>query len=315
MEKPSLLHYLKEIQARSLIKTIGMKKFIIYIFLMLPVITNAQDTKIGVRAGLNYSWFTGAKEVGETFSASNGFHFGINYSYYFNQFFGLRAEILYNQRGNTQNYQGDGYYIMRRGLDRIVDFGTVEDFKLDDSNAYLSLPISASIQVTPKFEMYGGISFDFLVSPSGTGVLDYTSNVDIEGEYQVFFTQSFDNSYYSDVAGGLPDFSSGTIAMIVDGDRLDIPQISAAYYLLDEKDGNKYKWYDFSVHLGTNYFLNRGFFVGANLNYGLIDLTRNEMDISIREINNSDNFTDDSYIRRDDSDHQLSIHVSMGFRF
>lgn len=292
-----------------------MKKVIICLLFILPLGLSGQESKIGVRAGLNYSWFSGEKEPGETFSTSNGFHFGINYSYYFNTFFGIRAEILYNQRGNKQNYQGEGYYILRRGLERLVDYGTIEEFKLEDANSYLSLPISASLHVTPKFEIYGGISLDFLLSPSGTGLLDYTSDIDVVGEYQVFFTQSFDNSYYSDEAAGLPDFASGTIAMIVDGERLDIPRVLAGYYFLNEKNGNKYKWYDFSLHFGANYFLNKGFYVGANINYGLVDVTRNEMDISIRELNEFDSFSDDAFIRRNDSDHQLSIHASLGFRF
>ena len=292
-----------------------MRKLIICLVFILPLCLKGQDSKIGVRAGLNYSWFSGEKEMGETFSTSNGFHFGINYSYYFNEFFGLRTELLYNQRGNTQNYQGESYYILRRGLDRLLDYGTVEEFKLEDANAYLSIPISASLHITPKFEIYAGASMDFLVSPSGTGVLDYSSSVDVVGEYQVFFTQSFDNSYYSDEAAGLPNIPGGTIAMVVDGERLDIPRVGAAYYFLDEKNGNKYNWYDLSVHFGANYFLNRGFFVGANINYGLTDVTRDEMDISLRELNEFDNFTDEAYVRRADSDHQLSVHVSLGFRF
>jgi len=279
----------------------------------------SQGSKIGVRAGLNYSWFNGPVEEGESFSASSGFHFGINYSYYFSPYFGLRGELLYHQKGTVQNYSGDMYYIMRRGLERIVDYGEASEYRLDDSNAYLSLPISASVQVTKKFELYGGLSFDFLVGPRGTGLLDYQSHTNVEDEYEVFFIQSFENNYYGDCIACIPPLTtSQTTAMIVDGEILAIPRVAAAYYFVDEKDGNKYNWLDIGVHAGANYFLNTGFYVGMNIHYGLIDPTRSELDFSIREVEpvgESETFTDANYIRRDDSDHQISVQVSVGFRF
>jgi len=272
----------------------------------------SQGSKIGVRAGLNFSKFDGPTEEGETFSNSNGFHFGINYSYYFSKYFGLRGEILYNQKGGVQNYQGEAYYILRRGVERLVDYGNVNNFKLEDSNGYISVPISASVMVTNKFEVYGGFSFDFLIGPRGTGVLDYESTVNPEG---IFFIQSFDNNYYEDNAAEASIFSTSTTALIVDDERLDIPKIAAGYYFFDEKIANKYRTLDMGLHAGANYFLNTGFYVGLNLNYGLFDLTKNSMDVSIRELNAFDTFTDDAYIRREDKDIQLSLQASIGFRF
>ena len=275
----------------------------------------SQGSKIGVRAGLNYSWFNGPKEEGESFTTSNGFHFGINYSYYFSPYFGIRGEILYTQKGNTQNYVGDSYYILRRGAERILDFGSVKEYKLEDSNAYVSLPISASVQITKRFEVFGGMSFDFLVGPRGTGILDYESNINIEDEHEVFFIQSFENNYYGDEATTTPQFSNLTTALFYEGDLLVIPRAVAAYYFVDEKEGNKYNWFDVGLHAGANYFLNKGFYIGLSFNYGLIDPTRTEMDFSLREVTNDNTFTDEDFIRRDDNDHQISMQASVGFRF
>lgn len=291
---------------------IDLKKVLLLAILIFPLALIGQGSKIGVRAGLNFSQFQGPLEQGESFSLSNGFHFGINYSYYLSKYFGFRGEIVYNQKGNTQNYEGDAFYILRRNAERIVDFGTVLEYTLEDSNAYISLPLSATVQLTNKIELYGGVSLDFLIGPRGVGVLDYISTEDPAG---IFFIQSFDNNYYTDEAAAASFFSNTTTALIVDGDRLDIPRIAAAYYFFDEKLANKYKTFDIGLQGGFNYFINKGFYVGANFYYGLRDVSNNRIDVSLRELNPFTNFSDDSYVRRSDRDTQLSLQVSIGFRF
>ena len=267
----------------------------------------AQSQKIGVRAGLNFSSFSGPLEVNETMSNSGGFHFGINYSYYFNDYFGIRTEILYNQRGTTQNYLGDTYYILRRGAERLVDYGST-DYLLSISNGYLSIPFSASVYVRPRIELFAGASLDFLISPTARGAIDYTSLNNPDG---IFFIQSLEYNYYSDEAAMSSLFAAGsTVALIVDDEILTIPSVIGAYYFLEDKDGSLFNPIDISIHAGANYFLNRGFFIGASLNYGLVDPTRKEMDISLGELN-----PDNSFILRDDKDHQISLQVSLGFRF
>jgi len=282
-----------------------LKKIIILAIMILPIIGMSQSTKIGVRAGLNYSWFQGPLEENESFGVTSGFHFGINYSYYFNDFFGLRLELLYNQKGTTQAFEGETYYILRRGVERLVDFGDTE-YNLDISNAYFSLPISASVYLTPKIELFGGIGVDFLIGPTGSGTIRYVSTDNPDG---IFFIQSLEYSYNSDQARGT-GFTSLSTALIVEGERLDIPRIIGAYYFFDETDGNLFETVDFSLHAGVNYFINKGFFIGASINYGLSDVTRRQQDVSLAQLN-----PDNSFILRDDRDIQLSIAISTGFRF
>ncbi len=275
---------------------------------VIPTIGMSQGQKIGVRAGLNYSWFSGPLEVNEDYSRSNGFHFGLNYSYYFNDYIGLRLELLYTQKGTKQTYLGDTYAVIRRLSERIYDNGFT-DYELDVSNAYLSIPIIASLQLTKKIEIFGGVSVDFLIGPTGRGRVDYISNTDPDG---IFYIQSFEHNYNSDLAAQASQLSGEIIALIVEGERLDIPRIVGAYYNLNdvEKDGNRFRRTDFSLEAGLNYFLNTGFFIGGSFSYGLVDLTRSEVDVALGELN-----SDNSYIFRDDYDRQLSLNFSIGFRF
>ncbi len=287
-------------------KEIHLKKLIIILLCFSAFGANAQSQKIGVRAGLNQSWLSGPLEVNETMTRSGGFHFGLNYSYYFNDFFGLRFEIVYNQKGVTQQYLGDAYYILRKGDERLVDYGDT-DYLLSISNGYLSIPVSASLYVRPKIEIFGGASIDFLISPTARGRIDYESNDFPEG---IFFTQSLDYNYYNDEAARANIFNNASIALIVEEEPLPIPRVIGGYYFFDDKDGNRFRPVDFNVHAGLNYFLNTGFFVGATLHYGLTDVTRDQMDVSLRELN-----PDNSFIFRQDKDHQLSLQFSLGFRF
>ncbi len=287
-------------------KEIHLKKLIIILLVFSAFNLGAQSQKIGVRAGLNQSWFSGPLETNESMTRNGGFHFGLNYSYYFNDFFGLRFELLYNQRGTTHKYDGETYYILRRGNERLVDYGDT-DYILAISNGYLSLPVSASLYVLPKLEIFGGLGLDFLLSPTGRGRNTYTSTDFPDG---IRFTQSMDYNFFSDEAGAANLFNNSTIALLVEGEALPIPRVIGAYYFFEDKDGNRFKPVDLSLHAGVNYFLNTGFFVGATLNYGLSDITRNQMDVSIGELN-----PDGSFILREDSDHQLSLQVSLGFRF
>jgi len=287
-------------------KEIHLKNLIILLVLLSTIGLSAQSQKIGVRAGLNRSWFSGPLETNESMTRNGGFHFGINYSYYFNDYVGLRFELLYNQRGTSQDYLGETYYILKRGSERLLDYGQT-DYSLAISNGYLSLPISASFYVRPKIEIFGGASVDFLISPTGRGKIEYTSTEFPDG---IFFTQSMDFDYYNDEAGGIPLFSRQTIALIVEGEPFPIPRLIGGYYFFSDKDGNRFRPIDLSLHAGLNYFLNTGFFIGATINYGLSDVTRNQMDVALGELN-----PDGSFILRDDNDHQLSLQFSIGFRF
>ncbi len=299
-----------------------MKKLFTLFFLVLAISLSAQH-KIGVRAGLNYSTLSSSElEKGEEIGVSTGFHFGINYTYQVVPNFGVRAELLYLQRGYNYMFTDtiDGVYRNIRPIptasttavlkDPFVEIGKTE-VTMDISNGYLSIPITAQYQLTPKWEIFGGASFDFLINPTGRGRVDFTSN---DRPDEIFFRQSFDHHYRGDTIGEVNFITGrgGTASIILDGESTNIYKVETAYYHLgsDDKNGNKFKLVDMHAIFGVNYFLNRGFYVGLRGHYGLFDITNDEMDFSVRSLDE-----DGGYIKRKDRDRSISIGASFGFRF
>ncbi len=265
--------------------------------------------KVGVRAGMNYGKFSGPLEEGEDYGVANGFHFGINYTYLFNDIVSFRGELLYIQRGTKQTFSdstGSVYYIINaiERSDNLVAFGSI-DYQLEVSNAYLSIPITTHFRLNKKFEAYAGMSVEFLIGPSGKGLVDFENE-------EFFFRQSLDHSYGSDTAGFANPRIPDRVSIQVDGEDLTMPKFVGAYYNFteDQVTGQRFKRIDAKLILGLNYFINPGFYIGARTEYGLTDITNNNMDYSLRELDSDRNF-----ILRDDVDHSLSLNLSFGFRF
>ena len=289
-----------------------MKKAIILFLILSSVQTWAQH-KIGVRAGLNRSTFAASDlEAGENYGWSGGFHFGVNYTYKFTPVVGLRAELVYTQRGARYSYEDSSSYTVIKPIDNSIpqffDFGNTE-LEMDYSNGYLSIPVTAQIQLNKKWELFGGMSLDMLINPTGRGNLDYRSASKPD---EIFFRKSYDHHYRSDTLGEVSFLSRTTTSIILDGDPTQLRRTETAYFNLQpgEKMGNKFRFVDFHIILGFNYFLNNGFYVGLRGEYGLLDITNDDMDFTLKSLN-----ADNTYIRRRDKDYSRSLSVSFGFRF
>jgi len=287
------------------------------VLLFLCVLQLTAQHKIGVRAGLNVSTISGGElEQGEEYSRSNGFHFGVNYTYSITPKFGIRGELLYVQRGAKYNFidTTEGVYnlIKPQFSQQFFEIGKKIEI-IDISNGYLSLPITAQFQLSPKFEVFGGISLDLLLNPTGRGSLDFES---ISRPQDISYLQSYDHKYRGDEAGEVPfrvsGFSPQPVTITVEGEAVNLYRTEAAYYRLTEaqKDGNKFNVLDAHLLFGVNYFLNQGFYIGIRGQYGLGDITNDNIDFSVRELND-----DDTYILRDDKDRSISASISFGFRF
>lgn len=282
-----------------------------YIYLIFFTVCSygifAQTYNIGIRAGQNFATIRGATEEGEKFEFAGGFHFGISLQVNVAENFGIKTEILYNQNGFNQKYVGEGIYMIRKPNGGVVFERGNWDLNLVVSNAYLHLPITAQLKLSNKWEVFGGIYGGVLIGPTGRGVLRFES---IENPDDILFRQSLDYSYGSDEAGGVTFNSSRAPKIRVDGEIVDVPPGVGAYYQFLEKRDNLIRSFDYGLISGVNYYLNRGFFVGLKLDYGLVDITNQSMDRSISEINE-----DNSFIRRDDKDKNISYQVSFGFKF
>lgn len=77
-----------------------IRQHILLSVLLLSVFVGSSQS-FGIRAGLNYTKFSGPLEQGvnETNSLSNGFHFGVNYAYKFADRLSVKGELLYTQIG------------------------------------------------------------------------------------------------------------------------------------------------------------------------------------------------------------------------
>ncbi|MDA8692554.1 PorT family protein [Saprospiraceae bacterium] len=285
-----------------------MKNLILLLFLVSSVPLLSQH-KVGIRAGVNFSKFSGPVEEGEDYDISNGFHFGINYTYLFNDILSFRGELVYIQRGTKQRYQdslGTSYYIVNPLESEVntVIFGNI-DSQLEVTNAYLSIPITAHLRLNRKFEAFGGVSFEYLIGSSGRGLVDFNND-------EIFFRQSLDYSYLSDVAGGFNPNISDVVTIMVNDDIVTLPRFVGAYYtyLPSQVVGNRFDRLDANLILGMNYFINPGFYIGVRGEYGVADITNNDMDVSLRELDSAN-----SFILRDDRDNSISLSLSFGFRF
>lgn len=271
---------------------------------MISLGANAQS--IGVRAGWNINTFKGPLEANESFGYTNGIHFGINYGYKLSNSFMLRGELLYNQTGVKHKFDGSSYYLIYTNEKTVFEKGR-RILDLEITTSYISMPITAVIQPSRKFELYAGISPNILVNPTGRGTMRFYST---ENPTEIIFKQALDYNYYKDEASKSSSTNTGFAKIIVDGDVVNVPKIVGAYYQQDVKTDNKINWFNLSAVGGINYFLNKGFFIGARVEYGLLDVTDNNADFTLEKFND-----DFSVSKRSDKDIQLTFQGSLGFRF
>lgn len=289
-------------------------------FLMLLVLggigaqLDAQDYNIGIRAGLNYGKFLGPVEsdVVEKFSISSGFHFGINFQYNFSDFLGLRGEVLYQQNGSKYKYEGQGFYNfpLSNAIDQPTGlFQTVTDLSrinIEVSNGGVSLPVTVHIRTLEKWEFFGGLYTNFIFSSIGSGKWLFGPENDL---VEHSFEQGLNYNYRSDEARQSNLFAQ-TIRLSANGNDAIVTSLAGAYYNYSTKVANLYKTIDYGAIFGMSYYLNKSLFLSVRAEYGLRDITRNNVDHSYRNVN-----PDGSLIFEEDYDRNLNFALSIGFKF
>lgn len=280
-------------------------------FSLFATIMMAQSFNIGVRAGLNYSTFRGPVEadINEDYGMSSGFHFGLNYAQNFSDLFSVRLEVLYVQNGAKKSFGGEGtesfYKIPIPNGEDVIERGRL-DYDLDISNAYISFPVTAHLNITDKIEVSAGAYISMLVGPTATGLQTFVST---ENDSLIQFRQSLDFNYNADVAGGGQAIGRSP-GIKVNGVVVYLPKFAGAYYQFNEKRANAINFLDYGLILGLSYNINRGFYIGLRADIGLADITSNDTDISRSEL--TENST---YVYRQDKDTHFGIQTSFGFRF
>lgn len=281
---------------------------LIILILGLIVATNvgAQRFNIGIRAGLNSSKISGPAEEGlmEGSAFSSGIHFGLTYAYKMNERWGFKTELAYTDISSRDSIVGDSYYIFGIGTSNTPKEGYAKRF-LEVSNSYINIPLHVYFKPIPKLEIFGGPYLGFLINPTAGGRIVFD---DLSDETSFGFIQTFDYNYYQDEAREAASFTE-SITVIVDDQIITMPRIAGAYYQFAEKSGGRFNWFDMGLSAGAQYYINKSFFAGVRLDYGLLDITRRAMDVSYSTLNGS------SFILRDDRDVNLSMQFSLGFKF
>lgn len=292
-----------------------MNRFIVAIILCFGInAVMAQDgIGYGFKAGLNFSTFQGDKEQDtdgnelEEYKFETGFHIGGQVNFKFTDNFGLRTEFLFSQKGSRYNYNGHSYqrFIDVDG-DEIFTTG-MRAYSVNITNSYIDIPIMGYAKALDWLEFSAGVNVGFLVASSGAGELRY-NGVTPNGDVIEEFVSSLDYNFYQDEGGmAIP---GDVVRTEIDGRAVDLPQFFGAYYDYPAGDvDNLYNVMDLGVNFGISLFLNQGLAIGCRLNYGLIDITNNDVDRSFLQLE------DNELVFRDDIDRTLSLHTFIGFSF
>lgn len=288
--------------------------FLLFAFVLLGSLTPlaGQEFSGGFRAGLNFIGFSGDQEMSadgtitfEEFKRTTGFHVGATFALAFTDLVGVKADLMYSQKGSEKRFTGPSYFYLYNGVDDQegeVYFANL-DAQVDIVNSYIDIPVVGYYRIG-ALELEAGASMGFLVNSQASGGKTYT-NSRLTNDPIIF---NVDGSFFSDGAGGAGVL--GRAETTLPGALIPLPSVISAYYN-NSSDEPLYRRLDFALVGGINVFLNNGLFIGGRYQYGLTDLTRpdndlrlaNETQIGGREYNTND------------KDYSRSFQASIGFRF
>ncbi|NJC26503.1 outer membrane beta-barrel protein [Neolewinella antarctica] len=279
---------------------------------LLCTCASAQGFSGGFRAGLNFITKSGPLEMSpdgtdiyETANRTTGFHIGATFAYEITDLVGVKADLMYSQKGSELTYAGPSYFYIydsREDVEGEIFFGDLNG-ELDIVNSYIDIPFTAYYKLG-NLEIEGGFSAGLLINSRVTGGLRYTNVDPFPGSEFIF---SVNGNYLSDEAGArsVTNVTDNPIS----GSTFE-PDGIGAYYN-STSDENRFNRLEFGLIAGLAYYLNNGLYVGARYQYGLSDITSDENDqrVTVDTDNPGRSFTND------DEDYTRSIQVSVGFRF
>ncbi|MCX8211451.1 MAG: outer membrane beta-barrel protein [Lewinella sp.] len=308
-----------------------MRKLILAAFLLStfsPLI--AQEFSGGFRAGLNFNSLDGDQEMSadesitfEDFTKTTGFHIAATFALGFTDLFGIKANLMYNQKGGQSNYrqnpdQGNGigipsYFYLYAGEDDTqgtVNFGRLNG-EIDVVNSYIDIPITAYYRIGP-FEIEGGASMGFLVNSRASGGLTFSNNQTGSGTVigrgeDISF--NVEGSYFSDESG-FAGIQTRSETPLPGTSNVFLPEVISTLYN-SNSDEALFRRLDFALIGGVGFFLNNGLFLGARYQYGLSDVTKGENDLRVT----NETRVEGREFNTNDKDYSRSFQASVGFRF
>ena len=294
-----------------------MKSFYLFLCCLAPIFLNAQDLSFGVRIGLNFNKFISPSETDasgadlESFDTNTGFLIGATSEYALTDYFGLRAELLYSQKGGKRRYNGPASLVFNPGTANAVQAIGDRFASVRVTNSYLDLPVMAYVRLGKKFRLYGGANIGILLGSLGTGELRFNGVSELNSA-PIEFTATVDYNYQKDEGFGQIDASSfiDPFTVLADGKSVVVPKTLSAYYLdFEERTESYYNRIELGLTGALAFYLNSALYISFSANYGLTDASNDFYDFSYSE---TDGLT---RIKRSDKDSQLSLQGSLGFQF
>ena len=164
-----------------------------------------------------------------------------------------------------------------------------------------------------RFEFEGGVSLNILLSSAGNGEVGI-EGFTAAGSPTGTFNGVLDHRYGRDDISGRIDFiQEDLVTLNIDGQLVNIPKILNAYYLFSDNpealsSDRVYNLLDVGLVGGINYYWNSTLYLGARLNYGLLDVTNDDSGYDISRISPTNG-------AQFDKDQNFSIQLSLGFSF
>ncbi len=268
----------------------------------------AQQFHGGIRAGLTFNNKLGPRETdpsgaeAENIRYNTGFHVGPTFSYEFNSYFALRAELLFSQKGYRYDYDGRSYLVLLfESGEAFITQGN-RNMTLEVDLNYLQLPILAVGRFGP-LEVLGGVNFNYLVGARAEGQLFYNDQNQLLPELEI----GQEHRYFSDAHERVG--KGEDIPFLLGGATVLVPERMGAYYENPRPDEDLYRRFEASLVGGLGFYLGTGLYLTGRVQYGLNDITNDAQDFRRSEL-------DDQLqvILADDFDRNLTFELSVGFR-
>ena len=288
---------------------------------------SAQKVLYGIKTGLTFAQINGPSEnVGtgdlEEWSRGTGFQIGATFSYELNPRMGINSELLFTQRGGNYIFgQGDDqggpsyYEFVDDGVSDVA-FGE-RRVVLSVVNSYIDIPLMFYYRIGDALELSVGGYVGFLITSRADGELVFDSEQiqnnsagqsQFTNENRMIIRLDYDYNRDTPTSGVDSDLINTLQVVRFNGTNYQVPSIQNAYHELDN-GGQRYNGFDAGLNFGGALTFGRGLILGLRFNFGLVDVTDDEIDVSYTEINGTSN------VFRSDNDRNRSFELSLGFRF
>ena len=139
-----------------------MKKIALLIIMAVCGLSQVRGQDFGVKAGYNYSTFSGETSSLSTIEGLSGFYIGGLVELPISNVLSIQPELIFSRQGVALRQELKGF-----GLNVSINNA---DIRLD----YLNIPVMAKVNLGPLF-LQGGVQFGFLVGKPEVG--RYITNV------------------------------------------------------------------------------------------------------------------------------------------